>query len=238
MTVKKELSCTNACDEERCLNCPNRKKNKKHSFVTFVVPIISLIMSFILIFEVPIVANQTLMEKKNMSLVLNNTIEVDYDSTKEKYKINVNILQGSIKKAYVADITDSGDGSFDIVYYQLNNELKDIELPLDNKKVKYVVEEDTVFENQDFIQDFIIEDIRQFAFVILDTTDQWSVWYCIVRPAITPNSSMYNFQVDYETGTASDVQPINIEEEQVVVLDGGLINLDTIQNSLGQFDTI
>lgn len=224
---KNEIIDNNHVDDKKTKKGKKKKKgNKILKFViNYIVPIISVISSCFIVREIHIMTDQLQLERNNQSFVLNE-ITLEYVKG-DRYKVLFDKQQGGIKKAYIADIREEG-----IVYNLLSQSLEDCEIelfPVDTEKIKQYQDNSNID-----VSGLKFEDIRQFALVVLDTTDQWNVHYFVVRPEIDGSKYEYKFEVAKDDGQtiAGYKEELKKDEMQCASFDTQLINELTISEKI------
>lgn len=207
-------------------------KKKLKFFVKYIVPVLCLFVSLIMMGELDLIKKQISLEKNNKSFVLEDEIKLDH-ITGNSYSVEFNIEQGGIKKAYVADISADKNGNNSIIYKTLDTNLDNVKININDNRILEID-----FAGLDFDKSIIpeIKDIKQFAIVVLDTTNEWTVSYFIIRPEINLADKKYNFTVKSENEIVEMEKDLTVDSMQQVLLDGDLINISTINERIKIFE--
>jgi len=203
---------------------PSESKSRIWSWLAFLISVASFISS----------CQNSERDIFNKSLILNKQIELEYIND-DTYKMSIEKKQGGIKKAYIADI-DIEDDAIEIIYKESTDNIVGNQLEI---KMQTGVTGDVSGLFVELIDENLgIKDIKQFALVVLDTTDQWNIYYCIIQPEINPD-------LVYQTILEANGKVIGIEQKEMkkqdmigVLIDGTLINVPSIKNEMSVFDNV
>jgi len=158
-----------------------------------------------------------------------------------EYKLNLNILQGGIARAYIVEefvgndaiytprpdlIQDGGTVTMNIAF----SEAEIRQLP----PIRGMVTE--------------IGEIKQFSVVLLDTVNQWHVFYLVVRPSVSIRPISENayleqtLEIGYTKNGARETFEFSeheaqsrISEKKAVIFNGSVINQATIKDIMEAF---
>ena len=199
--------------------------------ISIVISIIAMIASIV----VPIYIHNK--ETYNESLVLNSEMSIEVDNQYEdSYIIEFDIKQGGIKKAYIAmETLDSAIIYESILQYTSGSNIKLVRNSKKSEEALYEIH-DEGFNNKNIIGDGIVEInyIKDFALVILDTTDQWWIYYFISSPEFVPKNSEYSLTVYGENGDviASLKKELEVQEMNRIIIDGSLVSVASIEEAM------
>lgn len=218
------------------LNGNDTKRNKSYNWTNIISLILSIISIGASIFTTYSIFK---MEGFNKCLLLSDIeLKID-DSNEDSYLIEFDIKQGGIKKAFIATISDEGTIKYDNISEKAGK--KTISFTRNAEVNQFNLSDcEIVIQNRGGVQNGslngIIEKkyISDFAFVILDTTDQWWVYYIIVSPEYVPNNSVYCLYVYGEDAEliAKHEKQLETQEITYTVIDGSLTNIVTIRDKI------
>ena len=204
------------------------KKISKAEINSIVTSILAVIISFTsILITIWIHKNEAF----NESLVLSSEISIQIDNNYEdSYIIEFDIKQGGIKKAYIAMTSSDGSIAYESILQSSSGSA--IKLVRNSGKSK----EDIQTNTGKIIGDGIVEinSIKNFALIILDTTEQWWIYYFISTPEFVPKNSSYMLTVYGENGDviASLNRELEIQKMSRIIIDCSLISVSSIEEAM------
>lgn len=177
--------------------------------------------------------------KSNASLII-EYVDANYIEEKKTVEITFKREQGNIAKAFMADISDSGDYVFNKVIYPSNN--KTFSVDLDVSDIDFS-EYGKIEKNNSYgdlePHNILFPAMKSFALVLFDYKDNLYIYYVAVRPCpIQAGEAYVKFSL-YESDTGKLVQEDNIRTKnvsnwkpEVVFLDCTLISEKSIEKAM------
>lgn len=197
------------------MNGSLEKKGKKSFFIN-TLDVIYKIVAIVTFISLIIAYRQYIIDVNNRGLVFCEEIKLKYDSD-NNYSVEFQKEQGGIKKAYLADVSYNG-----INYKCLNSKLEDCKLEFNSLDIN----------SEMLSEELHIADIKHFAVVIQDTTNNWHIFYYIVQPEIDFDNLSYRLCVTIDGKEYANETELKKNEMHYIVLDCNLINKSTIEKEL------
>lgn len=196
-----------------------------------VTTIITAVAGIIITMKVANIQNE--LSLKNSTFILQDNVDVELAS--KECTISFFIEQGGIQKIYTAE-----QGINSIVFEEENNKI--IEDKKNNKCIRITKklteaeteQEMTMDENVKKIYSQLdIKDIRTFAILILDTTNKWNIYYCIVQPEINPKNLSYSLALYQKNELIGENEKqLDIKKGKSVIIPGEIVNVETIEKMI------
>lgn len=173
------------------------------------------------------------LNKKNQALVISDIDITDENDT--TYICSIKKEQGEIKKAFL--VTDF-EG---IQYKKLDESLGNIEIPkravVDKKTVEEIQESDYTVTTD--LEDALINDVIDFAVVLLDYSDRWSCYYVAIRPGIDLSNAELTITVRQE----GVEEPVGKETAKLIsvppeykILETEFVNKGMVEDFIKKFE--
>lgn len=160
------------------------------------------------------------------------------DDNEGHYLVHPQISQGKIKKAYVVLNTENG-----IIYDDLEPSIDDFKIDkqiIDVHEVKVLDMEAGVTDLQEFAEKTgaQINDIVDFGLVFQDYTNQWSLYYVLIRPGFVFSGVTREYKLTKTDGSTITYTYTGnyIAEQKLLVIDTALINENTLEKELDDFN--
>lgn len=210
----------------------NENKNKIN-VISLIISILALIVSILVPFWI------YKMQLFNETLVLSSEIGLEIDDQyKDKYAIEFDVKQGGIKKAYIATVLPDDSIIYDsILQYSNGNTIR---LVRDSRKSEEKIQKSTesmqFYNENEILGDGILEinTIEDFALVLLDTTEQWWIYYFVSTPEFIPVNCEYSAKIFGENGDeiATFKKKLEIQEMDRIFIDGSLTSVTSIEEAM------
>lgn len=211
--------------------CGLRKIEAVTTIITAVAGIAITVAGIIITMKVANIQNE--LSLKNSTFILRDNVDVELAS--KECTISFFIEQGGIQKIYTAE-----QGINSIVFEEENNKI--IEDKKNNKCIRITKklteaeteQEMTMDENVKKIYSQLdIKDIRTFAILILDTTNKWNIYYCIVQPEINPKNLSYSLALYQKNELIGENEKqLDIKKGKSVIIPGEIVNVETIEKMI------
>ncbi len=172
----------------------------------------------------------------NQILIFSEETSFDIDYGSESFNFTLGIEQGGIKKAFWANISDSG------IDYQNKKTLgtkNSVTLTGNLLPMYYNQDKGRLSKDEKVLFDsgnagLKIQPFPEQALIIMDTTERWWIYYFIFSPEITPYNLEYDLSGISEDGTevGSYVRELEKQNSKIVMIDGRITSVETIKNEL------